>query len=76
MSVSESQKKASAKHDAKNFQYFTVKAKIGSRDQIKKAAEATNQSVNGFIRTTLNKAVEDAIGEPMEKPTEKKETGE
>ncbi|MCL1866413.1 MAG: hypothetical protein FWF82_03275 [Oscillospiraceae bacterium] len=67
MPVSKAQRKSNAKHDKENFQYFTVKARTGSRDQIKKAAEATNQSVNGFIRNSLNKAVEEAIGEPMEK---------
>jgi uncharacterized protein (DUF1778 family) len=76
MAVSDAQKKSNSKHDKENFQYFTVKARVGSRDQIKKAAEATNQTVNGFIRDVLNKAVIEAIGEPMEKLTEKEKTGD
>jgi len=66
MPVSEAKKKSNTKHDKENFQYISFKARKGSRDNIVKAAAATNQSVNGFIRTALSKAVEEAIGEPME----------
>jgi len=70
MPVSDAQKKSNARHDAENFQYITFKARIGSRDKIKAAAEATGKSVNGFIRDALNVAVTAATGEPMEKGKE------
>lgn len=64
--TSKSQRKASAKHDKDNFQYITFKARKGSRERIVEAATATGQSTNGFIRSTLNKAVQEATGIPME----------
>ena len=64
--VSDAQKKANAKHDKENFQYITFKARKGSKERLKNAATATGQSTNGFIRLSLNKAVQEAIGQPME----------
>jgi len=64
--MSEARKRANAKYDKENYQYISFKAKKGSRERIIQAAEATNETVNGFIRGTLNKAVETAIGRPME----------
>jgi len=66
LTVSDAQRKANAKHDKENFQYITFKARKGSRERIAQAATATGETVNGFIRKTLNKAVHDATGSPME----------
>jgi len=65
-SMTEARKRANAKHDKENFQYITFKARKGARERIVEAATATGQSTNGFIRSTLNKAVQDATGAPME----------
>ena len=65
-SMSEARKRANAKHDKENFQYITFKARKGSRERIVEAATVTGQSTNSFIRSTLNKAVRDATGVPME----------
>ncbi|MCL1829343.1 MAG: hypothetical protein FWG32_07605 [Oscillospiraceae bacterium] len=54
------------KHDKENFQYITFKARKGAGERIVEAAAATGQSTNGFIRSTLNKAVESATGRSME----------
>ena len=64
--TSEARKRANAKYDKENYQYISFKAKKGSRERIAQAAEVTNDTVNGFIRGALNKAVEGAIGIPME----------
>jgi uncharacterized protein (DUF1778 family) len=66
MAVSDAKKRSNAKYDIKNYQYITFKAQAGSRDKIKAAAEVAGQSLNGFIRDVLNKAVLEATGEPME----------
>ena len=69
--LSEARKKANAKYDKENYQYISIKAKKGSRERIAQAAAVTNESVNGFMRAVLNKAVEAAIGYPMEDSIDK-----
>lgn len=64
--LSEARKRANAKHDKENFQYITFKARKGAKDRIVEAAEATNQSTNGFIRSALNDAVQRITGKPLE----------
>lgn len=66
MATSDSQLKAIAKYDKENYQHISFKARIGSRDRIKEAAEATGQSVNGFIKNAISNAVMEAIGKPLE----------
>jgi uncharacterized protein (DUF1778 family) len=53
-------------YDKENVETISFKTKKGARDRLKAAATATNQSTNGFIRSTLNAAVEAATGVPME----------
>ena len=62
MSTSDSQLKANAKHDKKNFEYFTVKARKGKRDELKK--HVTNRGI------PLNRWINDAIEEKLEKEKE------
>ena len=64
--VSEARRRANAKYDKENYQYITFKAKKGSRERIAQAAEVKGETVNGFIRSTLNRAVKDATGRSME----------
>jgi predicted HicB family RNase H-like nuclease len=66
MPVSEKQKGYRDKYDKENFQYITFKAKKGAKERIVEAATASGQSTNGFIRASLNEAVERATGRPME----------
>lgn len=70
MPLSDAQKKATAKYSKDNFQHISFKARIGSRDRIKEAAEATGQSVNSFIRTAISKAVMEATNKPLEPTTD------
>jgi len=64
--VSDAQRKASDKHDKENFQYITFKARKGAKERIVEAATTTGQSTNGFIRSAVSKAVQEATGKPME----------
>ena len=57
---------AQDEYDKANIETISFKTKKGARIRLKQAATATGQSTNGFIRSTLNKAVESAIGVPME----------
>jgi len=54
------------KYDKENIETISFKTRKGSRIRLKEAATATNQSINGFIRDALNKAVQEATGVPME----------
>ena len=69
MPTSDAQLRASAKYDKENSQHISFKVRIGTRDRIKEAAEATGQSVNSFIKNAISAAMMDAIGKPLE-PTE------
>jgi uncharacterized protein (DUF1778 family) len=64
--VSEKQARHRDKYDRENWEYITFKARKGSRERIKQAAEAKGESINGFMRSVLNAEVEKAIGMPME----------
>jgi uncharacterized protein (DUF1778 family) len=57
---------AQDKYDKANVETISFKTRKGSRTRLKNAAEATGQSTNGFIRSTLNKAVQEITGSPME----------
>ncbi len=57
---------AQDKYDNANVETISFKARKGSRKRIVGAAQIMGQSTNGFIRVALNKAVQDATGEPME----------
>jgi predicted HicB family RNase H-like nuclease len=59
---------AQDKYDKENIETVSFKTKKGARERIKEAATATGQSTNGFIRSSLNKAVQEATGQPMETP--------
>ena len=73
MTVSDAQRQASDRYDKKNFEYITFKARKGSKERIKQAAQAQGSSTNGFIRGALNCAVIEATGAPMEPASEEPE---
>jgi len=64
--TSEAQLRAIAKYDKENYQHISFKVRIGAREKIKEAADATSQSVNGFIKTAISNAMMEAIGKPLE----------
>lgn len=66
MPVSDKKKESNARSDNKHWEYITLKARKGSRERIVQAAQATGESINGFIRAALETAVQDATGQRME----------
>ncbi len=57
MSVSQAQKKASAKYNLKAYDRIELKVKKGEKDLIKIHAEKQNESLNAFI----NRAIQNQI---------------
>ena len=51
--LSESQKKAVAKYNAKAYDEIKVRVKKGSKQIIEEAAKANDESVNGYIKTAV-----------------------
>lgn len=60
---------AQEKYDKANMETISFKARKGSRARLVEAAGAHGQSTNGFIRAALNRAVQEAVGSPMERET-------
>lgn len=62
MPISDAQKRANKKSDEKYWEYCTVKVRKGQKAEIKAAADADGQSINGYI----TQAVEERMAK--EKP--------
>lgn len=73
MTYSESQKRASAKYNAKAYDRIELKVKKGKKDEIKEHAESMGESVNGFI----NRAIDETIArDNTDKPSAANESEE
>ena len=57
MSVSDSQKKASAKYNLKAYDRIELKVKKGEKDIIKAHAEKQGESLNAFINRAILEAI-------------------
>jgi len=57
MSVSEAQKKASAKYNLKTYDRIELKVKKGEKDSIKAHAEKQGESLNAFINRAISEAI-------------------
>lgn len=67
MPVSEAQKEAKKKYEAKAYDMLGVRVKKGERDRIKAFAEEQGKSLNGFCK----EAIYSAMGEkPEDEPAE------
>ena len=67
MPVSEAQKEAKKKYEAKAYDMLGVRVKKGERDRIKAFAEEHGKSLNGFCK----EAIYSAMGEkPEDEPAE------
>ena len=68
MAVSEAQRRSNKKHDAANFEYCTVKVRIGIKSRARDHAAARGESLNGFINRAIAEAMERdcAAAEPGE----------
>lgn len=62
MSISEAQKQAKKKYEAKAYDTLNLRVKKGERARIKAFAESRGQSINGFCKA----AIYSAMGETEE----------
>lgn len=53
MAISESQKRAVAKYNAKNYDKICVRIKKGQRDILKAHADKRGESLNGWIVSAI-----------------------
>lgn len=60
--TSETQLKANAKHDKANFEYFTVKARKGKRNELKAHVDNISKPLN----TWLLEAIEEKLQRDIE----------
>ena len=58
MAISESQRKAVAKYNAKSYDEIKVRVSKGNKDIIKAHAERNGESLNGFVNRAIDEAME------------------
>ncbi|MGN0503130.1 MAG: hypothetical protein ACI4HN_09420 [Ruminococcus sp.] len=58
MAISESQRKAVAKYNAKSYDEIKVRVSKGNKDIIKAHAESKGESLNGFVNRAIDEAME------------------
>ena len=58
MAISESQRKAVAKYNAKSYDEIKVRVFKGNKDIIKAHAESKGESINGFIKRSIDETME------------------
>ena len=58
MAISESQRKAVAKYNAKSYDEIKVRVSKGNKDIIKAHAENRGESINGFVNRAIDEAME------------------
>lgn len=63
MSISESQRKAVAKYNAKAYDEIKVRVKKGSKATIQAHAERKGESLNGFIKRAIDETIQRESGE-------------
>ena len=58
MAISESQRKAVAKYNAKSYDEIKVRVSKGNKDIIKAHAERNGESLNGFVNRAINETIQ------------------
>lgn len=58
MSVSEAQKKATAKYEANNYDKALLRFEKGKKEKIKTHAEQQGESLNGFINRAIDETMQ------------------
>ena len=58
MAISESQRKAVAKYNAKSYDEIKVRVSKGNKDIIKAHAESNGESLNGFVNRAIDETME------------------
>lgn len=54
----EAQKRATEKYKQKNYKRIPLDVQLSKYEEIKAAAEAVNESVNGFIKVAIDNRIE------------------
>ena len=55
MAMTEAQKRARDKYNAKNYETLSIRVPIGEREVFKKYAKSLGMSLAGFIRSAVSK---------------------
>lgn len=58
MSISESQRKAVAKYNAKSYDELKVRVPKGKKDKIRLHADDKGESLNGFINRAIDETID------------------
>mgnify|MGYP003415059663 CR=1 FL=1 len=66
MAISEAQKKAVAKYNAKAYDRLELKVAKGTKSIIQTIAEQQNKSVNGYIKEAVEEKIKADTGKDIE----------
>lgn len=66
MAISESQKKAVAKYNAKAYDEIKIRVYKGEKEKIKSHAESNGESLNGFVKRAIDETMERDKGNKAE----------
>ena len=58
MPVSQAQKKATAKYEQQNYDKILLRLEKGKKEKIKSHAENNGESINGFIKRSIDETME------------------
>lgn len=58
MAISESQRKAVAKYNAKAYDEIKIRVYKGEKEKIKAHAEQNGESINGFVNRAIGEAMQ------------------
>lgn len=58
MAISESQRKAVAKYNAKSYDEIKIRVYKGEKEKIKSHAESNGESINGFVKRAIDETME------------------
>lgn len=57
MAISESQRKAVAKYNAKSYDEIKIRVYKGEKEKIKSHAESNGESLNGFVNRAIDETM-------------------
>ncbi len=66
MAVSKAQQAATAKYMKKNYDEMKIRVKKGSKQLIEDAAQANNDSINGYVKRAVKAQYEADTGKEIE----------
>lgn len=66
MAISEARKRANAKYNAKAYEQVPFRVKKGQKQVLKDIAEQQDESLNGYIKSTVQAKILDDTGKEIE----------